>query len=89
MSLPKTHPSITADQILVGDVVRLNGNLVTSMPYIRSNFRIIKAKPIGKGRVQVKCRDLWTDSTVRKLDLKIGPAIDLLERDGKDMALPA
>lgn len=87
MSNRKTHPTITADQILVGDVVRLNGRIVPSMPHLIGRFRIIKAKPIMGNRVQIKCHDLWTNSTVRKFDLKIGPVIDLIERDGQDMGV--
>lgn len=88
MSGRKIYPVITADEIRVSDTVCLDGRLVPSMPYLRSKFDILKAKPIGKGRVQVKCRDRWSRSpTVRKLDLKIGPAFSLIERDGKDMAV--
>ena len=88
MSGRKTYPRITADEIRVGDAVCLDGPLVPAMPHLRGKFDILKAKPIGKGRVQVKCRDRWwSDSTVRKLDLKIGPAFSLIERDGQDMAV--
>ncbi len=88
MSGRKTYPRITADEIRVGDAVCLDGRLVPAMPHLRGKFDILKAKPIGKGRVQVKCRDRWwSDSTVRKLDLKIGPAFSLIERDGQDMAV--
>jgi len=84
----KTYPRITADEIRVGDAVCLDGRLVPAMPHLRGKFDILKAKPIGKGWVQVKCRDRWwSDSTVRKLDLKIGPAFSLIERDGQDMAV--
>lgn len=88
MSGRKTYPHITADEIRVGDTVCLYSKHVTGMPHFYGKFDILKAKSIGKGRVQVKCRDrFWSNSTVRKLDLKIGPTISLIERDGKDMAV--
>tara|TARA_B100000378_G_scaffold236246_3_gene203014 strand:+ start:1242 stop:1529 length:288 start_codon:yes stop_codon:yes gene_type:complete len=84
----KTYPVITADEIRIGDAVCLYGRHVSGMPHLHGKFDILKAKPIGKGRVQVKCRDrFWPNSPVRKLDLKIGPAISLIERDGKDVAV--
>lgn len=88
MSGRKTYPHITADEIRVGDVVFLNGRLVPAMPHLYGEFDIVKTKPIGKGRVQIKCRNRWwPDSTIRKLDLKIGPAFSLIKRDGQDMAV--
>lgn len=90
MSKPKTYPTIAVDEIRPGDVVRLNGRHVPSMPHLYGNFRIIKAKPIGKGLIQVKCRNsFWKDATVRKMDLKIGPLGKLIERDGESMAIEA
>ena len=83
------YPIIPLDEIRVGDVVRLSG-VSTTMPYILGTFEILKAKPIGKGRIQIKFRDIhWKGATVRKADLKIGPMIGLVKREGKDMNIHA
>lgn len=75
----KTYPVITADEIQVGDVVRINGQM--------DRFEILKAKPIIKNRVQIKCRSrFWSGSTVRKFNLKTSHTVELIERGGIDTA---
>lgn len=82
MNARSKYPSIRADDVRVGDVVRLNGQL--------GRFEILKAKSIIKGRIQVKCRDrFWTGSTVRKFNLKTNSMVELIERDGADTATTA
>lgn len=79
------YPKIKAAEIEEGDTVYLSGPSVKS-PHFRGRFRVIKAKPIIGGRVQIKIRSTWHSSNkIQKINLDETASVELQERGGQSM----
>lgn len=85
---PRQHPDypmIKPAQIQKGDVVYLS-HVSPKTPYLSGRYRVVKAKPIIGGRVQIKVRSNWSSSNkIQKINLDDTAYIELYERGGQSM----
>lgn len=79
---------IAANNIQVGDVVRIV-EMLPRTQFSASNFTILKVKPIGKGRIQVKAREYWLKTApVRKFNIPADSMVTLYQRNGEWAGTP-
>lgn len=79
------YPMIKASEIQAGDTVYLH-RIPTKNADITGRYRIVKAKPIIGGRVQIKAHSAWfSSSKIQKINLDETASVELQERDGQSM----
>lgn len=79
------YPMIKAAEIQAGDTVYLH-RIPTKNADITGRYRIVKAKPIIGGRIQIKAHSAWFSSNkIQKINLDETASVELQERDGQSM----
>jgi len=79
------YPMIKASEIQAGDTVYLH-RIPTKNADITGRYRIVKAKPIIGGRIQIKAHSAWFSSNkIQKINLDETASVELQERGGQSM----